>query len=80
MLENKLNKKNDIIIFVKSKKSQVLKKLKTRNNFNQKLFTKFKKLQLPLDYKNKKSNFIIKNDFTGKSVKKDIKAILKKIL
>ena len=80
LLENKLNKKNDIIIFVKSKKSQVLKKIKTRNNFNQKLFTKFKKLQLPLDYKNKKSNFIIKNDFTGKSVKKDIKAILKKIL
>ena len=80
LLENKLNKKNDIIIFVKSKKSQVLKKLKTRNNFNQKLFTKFKKLQLPLDYKNKKSNFIIKNDFTDKSVKKDIKVILKKIL
>ena len=80
LLENKLNKKNDIIIFVKSKKSQVLKKIKTRNNFNQKLFTKFKKLQLPLDYKNKKSDFIIKNDFTGKSVKKDIKAILKKIL
>ena len=80
LLENKLNNKNDIIIFVKSKKSQILKKLKTRNNFNQKLFTKFKKLQLPLDYKNKKSNFIIKNDFTGKSVKNDIKAILKKIL
>ncbi len=80
LLENKLNRKKDIIIFVKSKKSQVLKRLKKRKNFNQKLFNKFKKLQLPLDYKNKKSNFIIKNDFTDKSVKKDIKVILKKIL
>ena len=80
LLENKLNRKKDIIIFVKSKKSQVLKRLKKRKNFNQKLFNKFKKLQLPLDYKNKKSNFIIKNDFTDKSVKKDIEVILKKIL
>ena len=80
LLENKLNRQKDIIIFVKSKKSQINKRLKKRKNFNQKLFNKFKKLQLPLDYKSRKSNFIIKNDFTGKSVKRDIKVILKKIL
>ena len=80
LLENKLNSKKDIIIFIKSKKSQINKRLKKRKNFNQKLLNKFKKLQLPLDYKSRKSDFIIKNDFTGKSVKKDIKAILKKIL
>ena len=80
LLENKINKKNDILIFVQSKRSEILKRLKKRKNFNQKLFNKFKKLQLPLDYKSRKSDFIIKNDFTGKSVKKDIKAILKKIL
>ena len=80
LLENKLNNQKDIIIFVKSKKSQINKRLKKRKNFNQKLFNKFKKLQLPLDYKKRRSNFTIKNDFTGKSVKKDVKAILKKIL
>ena len=80
LLENKLNNQKDIIIFVKSKKSQINKRLKKRKNFNQKLFNKFKKLQLPLDYKSRISNFTIKNDFTGKSVKKDVKAILKKIL
>ena len=80
LLENKLNRKKDIIIFVKSKKSQINKRLKKRKNFNQKLFNKFKKLQLPLDYKYRRSNFIIKNDFRDKSVKKDIKAILKKLL
>ena len=80
LLENKLNRQKDIIIFVKSQRSQIYKRLKKRKNFNQKLFNKFKKLQLPLDYKRRRSNFTIKNDFTGKSVKKDVKAILKKIL
>ena len=51
-----------------------------RPNYNQKLLNKFKSIQLPLDYKKKKSHFVIKNNFTKKSVKKDIKNILKKIL
>ena len=68
------------MIFVKAKKSEILKRLKKRKNFNLNLFYKFKKLQLPLDYKKRKSKFIIKNDFTNKSVKKEINKILKKIL
>ena len=80
LLENKINKKSDILIFVKSNKKDVLKRLKKRPGFNYKLFTKFKKIQLPLDNKMKKSHFIIKNNFTNKSVKRDIKYILKRIL
>ena len=80
LLENKLNKKGDILIFIDSKKSDILKKLKKRKNFNRKLFNIFEKIQFSSQYKIKKSNFIIKNDFTGKSVKRDIKVILKKIL
>tara|TARA_X000000368_G_scaffold43325_1_gene31202 strand:- start:3934 stop:4503 length:570 start_codon:yes stop_codon:yes gene_type:complete len=80
LLENKINKKNDILIFIKAKKSEVFKRLKRRKNFNLNLFYKFKKLQLPLDYKKRKSKFIIKNDFTNKSVKKEINKIIKKIL
>ena len=79
LLENKINKKNDILIFVQSNKSSISKKLKKRPNFNKILFKKFKKIQLSLDYKKKKSNFIIKNNFTKKSVKLSIKNILKKI-
>ena len=79
LLENKINKKEDILIFVHSKKSEVYKRLKKRKNFNQNLFNKFKKIQLPLDYKKNKSQFIIKNNFTKKSVKNDIKNILKMI-
>ena len=80
LLENNINKKNDILVFVKSKKTDILKRLKTREGFNPKLLNKFKNIQLPLDYKMKKSQFTIKNNFTKKSVKISIKKILKEIL
>ena len=80
LLENNINKKNDILVFVKSKKSDILKRLRKRENFNPKLLSKFKNIQLPLDYKKKKAQFVIKNDFTKKSVNKTIKKILEDIL
>jgi len=79
-LENKLNQKGDIIIFIQSKKTEVTKRLKKRNNFSLDLLNKFKKIQLSLSYKKKKSHFIIKNNFTNKSAKINIQKILKKIL
>ena len=80
LLENKINKKKDILVFVQSKKKDIFKNLKKRNNFNPPLLNKFKKIQLPLVYKKNKSQFIIKNNFSEKSVKRDIKKILKNIL
>ena len=80
LLENNLNKKSDILIFVDSKKSDILKKLIKRKNFNKELFNKFKKIQFSSQYKMKKSHFVIKNDFTKKTLKKSVKLILNKIL
>ena len=80
LLENKINKKNDILVFVQSRKSDILKRLKKRANFNKKLISKFKNIQLSLDYKKKNSKFIIKNNFKKKTVKIAIKNILKEIL
>ena len=80
LLESKINNKTDILVFVESKKKDILKRLKTRNNFNKKLYRNFKNIQLPLRYKKNKSNFIIKNDFTNKSVKRKIKNILNQII
>jgi dephospho-CoA kinase len=80
LLENKLNRKNDILIYVYAKKREVYKRLKKRKNFNLKLIKKFKKIQLSLEYKKKMSHFILKNDFTNKTLKKGIKQIIKKIL
>ena len=80
LLENKINEKNDILVFVKSNKQEILKRLKKRENFNSKLYNKFKNIQLPLDYKKKRAQFVIKNNFTNKYVNKSIKKILKDIL
>ena len=80
LLENKINKKEDILVFVQSKQSDILKRLKKRKNFNQNLLKKFKNIQYPAEYKKKKSDFIIKNDFTKKTANDAIKKILKEII
>ena len=59
-IENKLNKKNDILIFVDAKKKEINKRLKKRHNINIKILKKF---QLPVELKKKKADFIIKNNF-----------------
>jgi len=80
LLENKLNQNGDVIIFIQSKKLEVLKRLRKRKNFDLDLLNKFKKLQLPPSYKKKRSQFIIKNNFTNESANKSVKKILKYIL
>ena len=80
LLENKINKKKDILIFVESKKSEILKRLKKRKNFNIKLLNNFKKIQLSLDFKRKKSQFIIKNNFKKNSVKMRVKEIIENLI
>ena len=79
LLENKINKKKDILVYVESGKIDILRNLKKRKNFNVKILNKFKKIQLPLAYKKRNSTFIIKNKFTQKSVKDGVKKILKTI-
>tara|TARA_B100000902_G_scaffold377568_1_gene409942 strand:+ start:335 stop:904 length:570 start_codon:yes stop_codon:yes gene_type:complete len=80
LLENKINKKKDILVFVDAKKNDIEKKIKKRINFNRKLLNKFKKIQYTCNYKKKRSHFVIKNNFTKKSVKLGISCILNKIL
>ena len=80
LLENKLNKKNFILIFVSAKKKEIQKRLRKRPNYNPKIFNRLRKLQLPLEFKKKKSNFVIKNNFKIKSVRKSVKILKSKIL
>ena len=79
-LENKLNKKKDIIIFIQSNKSKVYKKIKERKNFNKLIYKKLKKLQFSTRYKRKKSHYVIKNDFNKNSARKKVRDILNNIL
>ena len=79
-LENRLNKKKDIIIFIQSSNSETLKRVKKRKNFNKLIFIKLKKLQLPLNVKKRNSHYVIKNNFTKNFARKNVKDILDKIL
>tara|TARA_Y100000768_G_C23926777_1_gene657948 strand:- start:129 stop:698 length:570 start_codon:yes stop_codon:yes gene_type:complete len=79
-IENKIFNRNDILVFVDSKKKDIDKKLKKRLNFNNELVSIFKKIQLDPKFKKKKSHFIIKNTFRKNTVKKQIKEILNLVL
>ena len=77
LIENKLNKKNDILIFVDAKKKEIKKRLKKRHNISVKILKKF---QLPIEIKKKKADFIVKNNFRNNFVKKNVKRVFGKIL
>ena len=80
LLENKINKKNYILIFIDAKKKNIINYLKKRKNYNLKIINILKKFQLPLKIKKKKADYIIKNDFREKSIKKNVRVLKNKIL
>ncbi len=80
LLENKINKKDYILVFIDSKKKEIQKRLKKRANYNSEILNKLKKIQLPLEIKKKKSKFLIKNNFKSSYVRKNVKVLKKKIL
>ena len=77
LIENRLNKKNDILIFVDAKKKEIKKRLKKRHNISVKILKKF---QLPIEIKKKRADFIVKNNFRNNFVKKNVKKVMEKIL
>tara|TARA_B100000427_G_scaffold304466_1_gene289744 strand:+ start:101 stop:682 length:582 start_codon:yes stop_codon:yes gene_type:complete len=79
-LENGINKKNDVIIYVDANQKYINKRLKKRSYFNKKLLTKFKKIQLKSNLKKKKSSYIIKNNFNPVKIKRKINELKTKIL
>ena len=80
LMENKIYKKKDVLIYIESNKKEIYKRLKKRPNFDPKVYSRLKKFQLSLETKKKKSKYIIKNNFKNHSVKKNVKSILKKII
>ena len=80
LIENNLNNKTDILVFVDSKKTQINLRLKKRKNYNKKIVENLRKLQKKLSYKKKLSTYIINNNFKLLNVKKRVKFIKQKIL
>ena len=76
LLENKLNTKKDVIIFIEGDKKKIKQKMIKRKNINLKLINILKQNQIPLKSKKRKADFIIKNNFISKTAKKNVKLIL----
>tara|TARA_A100001015_G_scaffold290912_1_gene364494 strand:+ start:268 stop:855 length:588 start_codon:yes stop_codon:yes gene_type:complete len=79
-LENKMNKKDDIIIFLKTKKKDVYRNLKKRKNFNKKILNILRKSQLSLAEKKSKSNYVLLNNYNSIIMKNKIKILKNKII
>ena len=79
-LENKLNLNTDILVFIDSSKNKMMTKLKKRKNFNLKIYKLLKSIQLPLDLKKEKADFVVKNNFNSAKIKKDAKNLLDKVI
>ena len=80
LVENKLYKKNYILLYIQADIKEIQSRLKKRKNFNKKIYKDLKMLQLPLSKKKKLANFIIFNDFKMKNLYKNVKIIKNKIL
>ena len=78
-LENRLNTKKDIIIFVEADKKTRKNRLNKRKNINPKLINILRRNQLPVKLKKKKSTYVIKNNFVRNTAKKNVKLIMKRI-
>ena len=80
LIENNLNKKGDILIFIQSRKSIILNRLKKRPNFNEKVLRKLKDNQALESKKKRLASYIIDNNYSANVMKKKIKLIKNKIL
>ncbi len=79
MIENKLYKKKDILIYIKTPKSVILNRLKKRKNYNVKVLNVLRSQQLDISKKFFLCNYVIDNSFGKKNVLKQIKKIKNKI-
>ena len=79
MLENKLHKKNDILIFIKTPNKTIVNRLKKRGNYNKKIINILKSQQIKKNKKIKLSNYVIDNSLIKNNILKQIKQIKKEL-
>ena len=80
LIENNLNEEGDILIFIKSKKSKILKRLSKRENYDKNILKILKENQTVLLKKKKLANYIIYNNYSLKIMEKKIKYLKHKII
>ncbi len=79
LIENNLHRKNDILIYVKASRHNIIKRLKIRGNYNSKIIEILQKQQIDKNKKIKLSNYVVDNNKNKKYLLKRINYIKDKI-
>ena len=77
LIENRLNKTEDIIVFINTKRKIIKHRLRKRSNYNEKMINILNSLQLSKKKKINFSNFIIENNFGKNNLLNQIRKIKK---
>ena len=77
LIENKLYRKSDILIGVKTSKKIIVNRLKKRGNYNKKILNILSSQQLNIKKKLKLCDFIIENNSHKNNILKQVKIIKK---
>ena len=80
LLENKLNKKDDVLVFINTQKQKILARVKKRKYYNKIILKHLKKNQSNLFEKRKLANYVIDNNFSPNIMKYKVNLLKKKIL
>jgi dephospho-CoA kinase len=80
LLENKLNKSEDVIVYVDAKKNILQKYLKKRAGYNQKIVEILKEMQILPERKKELSDIVIENNFNPKKMRLRARQVLDSII
>ena len=80
LLENKLNKKDDVLVFVNTQKQKILDRVKKRKYYDNNILKFLKQNQSNLFEKRKLANYVIDNNFAPNIMKQKVNLLKNKIL
>jgi dephospho-CoA kinase len=80
LLENKLNEPEDVIICIEAQQKMLVKKLQQRLGYNKKMVSMLRKIQLPIEEKKSRADFVLVNNYNKKTMQLRAKELLDRII
>jgi len=80
LLENKLNEPEDVIICIEAQQKMLDKKLQQRPGYNKKIVSMLRKIQLPIEEKKSRADFVLVNNYNKKTMQLRVKELLDRII
>ena len=80
LLENKLNEPEYVIICIEAQQKMLDKKLQQRPGYNKKMVSMLRKIQLPIEEKKSRADFVLVNNYNKKTMQLRVKELLDRII